>query len=434
MWWGVAFCAIGLICIGCCAYTLRRKRLIDDIPTSKTTGVFIGLVELKGIIESPAPFAAKLTKKPCVYCQWSVMEQWERWETETYYDSQDKTWKTRQVLKSGWTTLGSDTTQQSFFLRDDEGRILVDPQGATLETKNVLSETVDEGNSLYDVIYFSSIPDSTGKRQFNEEILEVGDKIYLMGYSHLSENAVEPEIGEDPESPVFLISVKDEKTISDDMWWSKVLLNILSAFFLGLSGYVFLAKEANAEIIGPAVGLAVFFLLWILMSIYMIHVSLVHLKNLVIQGLSNLDVQLKRRNDLIPRLVQVVEGIRNYERDVLQMTANLRSQRIKDNLIKNKGKLSTEVQYCSPQITILAERYPELKSNVHFLALQRELTNTENRIALARGYYNDLATAYNTHLEQIPDCFVAWLSFLRSYSLIYAQEFERTAPSADCSR
>ncbi len=102
------------------------------MPTSKTTGVFIGLVDLKGTAESAHPLTSYLAAQPCVYYQWSVDEQWSRTVTETYTDSEGKT-QTRTRQESGWTTVAHGGETIPFYLQDDCGVILIRPEGAKLE-------------------------------------------------------------------------------------------------------------------------------------------------------------------------------------------------------------------------------------------------------------------------------------------------------------
>ena len=82
---------LALLCLGVALRANRRRRWIDDTPTSKTTGVFIGLVEVQGTAEAERPLISHLAEKPCVYCSWSVQKSWSRTVTETYTDSQSST-------------------------------------------------------------------------------------------------------------------------------------------------------------------------------------------------------------------------------------------------------------------------------------------------------------------------------------------------------
>ena len=166
-----------------------------------------------------------------------------------------------------------------------------------------------------------------------------------------------------------------------------------------------------------AIYLFIFILAWIL-NVYN---SLVNLHNRVKQGWSQVDIQLKRRYDLIPNLVKTVEGYRCYESDVQTLIAELRSQ----SQATAPGEKGSDFKGMAPLINIISEKYPELKASQSFLRLQQQLSETEQRIALARDYYNDIATFYNTRLEIIPDRFVAFIARLRPRTLMGAADFER---------
>jgi uncharacterized tellurite resistance protein B-like protein len=148
----------------------------------------------------------------------------------------------------------------------------------------------------------------------------------------------------------------------------------------------------------------------------MVYNELVNLRERVRQARSLVDVELKRRRDLIPRLVEVVKGLRDHEARVQEQVARLRAQAARE---------AGSVEGCTASVRAIAEAYPELKSNEAFLSLQNELTRTEQRIALARAYLNDIVTHYNNRLEVVPDNFVARLLGLKREPLFEAQGFER---------
>ena len=107
----VVIIAGALISLGCLYATfqaLHRKRLIDDTPTLKTKGVFIGLAELKGSAESEKPLTSYLTETPCVQYDWEISEKWSRQVTETYHDADGKP-QTRTRTESGWNIIGHDS-------------------------------------------------------------------------------------------------------------------------------------------------------------------------------------------------------------------------------------------------------------------------------------------------------------------------------------
>ncbi|MFT6617942.1 MAG: hypothetical protein ACJASX_000829, partial [Limisphaerales bacterium] len=102
----------------------RKKRLLQNLPTAKTKGVFIGLVELKGSAESSEPFTSFLAESRCVQFSWKVEEHWSRTVRESYTDSKGRS-KTRTRRESGWKTVASGGEEQPFYLEDDAGAVLV---------------------------------------------------------------------------------------------------------------------------------------------------------------------------------------------------------------------------------------------------------------------------------------------------------------------
>ena len=112
--------------------SLHRKRLIDDTPTLKTMGVFIGLAELKGTAESENTLTSYITGTRCVQYSWSIEEHWSRQVTETVRDADGKT-RTRTRTESGWKTVDHGGESPVFYLKDETGVIRIDPRNASLD-------------------------------------------------------------------------------------------------------------------------------------------------------------------------------------------------------------------------------------------------------------------------------------------------------------
>ncbi len=158
--------------------------------------------------------------------------------------------------------------------------------------------------------------------------------------------------------------------------------------------------------------------------------GLVRLRNQVRNAWSQIDVQLKRRHDLIPNLVETVKGYMTHERETLEAVTRARQQAIaiSDNVV-DKAKAENYLSQTLRSLFAVAERYPELKANQNFLALQEELTSTENKISFARQYYNDTALSYNNKTEMFPSNLVAGLfRFERSAFFEVEAPAEREAP------
>jgi LemA protein len=149
----------------------------------------------------------------------------------------------------------------------------------------------------------------------------------------------------------------------------------------------------------------IFIVVLIVIAIYAVSVynSLILLKTRVKEASSDIDVQLKRRYDLIPNLVETVKGSKNFEAETLEKVVKARQQAIDiSGLGKDKAAAENMLSGALRQLFALSESYPDLKSNQNFLALQEELTNTEDRILASRRFYNQVVTDYNTTQDQFP--------------------------------
>lgn len=417
----------GLLALLCLIFGLRavwRRRLVENLPTSKTTGVFIGLVEMKGTAESEQPLASFLGGHTCVHYQWEVEEHWSRTSTETYHDSKGHA-HTRTKHESGWKTVASGGESHPFYLKDDCGVIRVCPEGAEIEAREAMNVTCDRANPLY---YLkgpqAAVANSDHRRRFVEKIIPLHAEIYVMGQARERQDVVAAEIAQDPQAEMFLISTRTEEQVGSGLKWAARGLGLLG-LALAVGGAVartFMmnrvpADDYKAWMIFGGIFLGAGFIGWVVVM----YNSMVHLRRRVDQAWANVDVQLKRRNDLIPNLVEATKGLRDYERELQTELADLRAQLA----ATPPGRPGVDPHACSGQIRAIVERYPELKASEAFLALQTNLVDTENRISLARGYFNDIATFYNTRLAVIPDRFIGALGAMKPRALMTADQFER---------
>lgn len=134
---------------------------------------------------------------------------------------------------------------------------------------------------------------------------------------------------------------------------------------------------------------------------------LVRDRNRVAQGWSDVDVQLKRRHDLIPRLLEVVKGYAGYERALLSSLAELRTRGAAEAHPAARGELENSVGQGVRKLFALVENYPDLKASGNFLDLQKQLADTENQIQFARRYYNGAVNLYNNRVQRFPDLLIA---------------------------
>jgi len=400
----------------------RRQRLLHDLPTSKTLGVFIGMVELKGTAESEDPLTSHLAARACVLYTWSVEEHWSRTVTTT-----DGKGRSRTRRESGWKTVDEGGYSIPFYLRDEEGVVLVRPVDAKHETLTIFNETVDEDHPLY---YGKgprhAVSHSDYRRRFTEQAIPLHAPVYVVGPARERPDIVAPEIAAQDDAPLYLISVRTEERVKSGLsgwswfWWA------LGLVIAGVPLMIALSPEAREWRTTPerAGALILAYLaVWAGAWVWMVYNSLVGLRERVRQGASLIDVQLKRRHDLIPGLAAAVSALGAHERETQEAVASLRAQLT----ATPTGAQGPDFAGVAGSLRAVIERYPDLKAQTGFTSLHSQLVETEQRIALARSYYNDIATQFATRLQTVPDTFVARLGAMHPEPLLAAADFERAA-------
>ena len=167
--------------------------------------------------------------------------------------------------------------------------------------------------------------------------------------------------------------------------------------------------------------------------------GLVSLKNQTINAFKQIDVQLKRRHDLIPNLVNAVKGAMDFEKSTLEAVIQARNQALQvaaagPDAIKQISQAENTLSSALQRLMVVVEQYPQLKATANVGQLQEELTSTENRIAFARQLYNDTATQYNTKQQQFPTSVVAGIAKAQPADLWEIEDRqERAVPQVDLS-
>ena len=142
--------------------------------------------------------------------------------------------------------------------------------------------------------------------------------------------------------------------------------------------------------------------------------GLIRLRNQVRNAWAQIDVQLKRRNDLIPNLVETVKGYMKHEKTLLENITKARSAVLTAGSMEKRAKASNMLSDTLKSLFAVAENYPKLQANENFMQLQEELVGTENKIAYARQHYNDVVTVFNTRIETVPtNMFAQSLNFAK---------------------
>ncbi|HJQ66627.1 MAG TPA: LemA family protein [Gemmatimonadales bacterium] len=168
--------------------------------------------------------------------------------------------------------------------------------------------------------------------------------------------------------------------------------------------------------------------------------GLINLKNQTINAFKQIDVQLKRRHDLIPNLVNAVKGAMDFERQTLEAVIQARNQAVaaganaSPDAMKSVAAAENQLSAALSRFNVVVEQYPQLKATANVAQLQEELTSTENRIGFSRQAYNDTATQYNTKQQQFPTNLFAGLAKATPAELWeITDEAERAVPQVDLS-
>jgi LemA protein len=190
------------------------------------------------------------------------------------------------------------------------------------------------------------------------------------------------------------------------------------------------AKDPTMTALLIFLGLAAVLVFWAIA----VYNRLIGLRNQTQNGWRQIDVQLKRRHDLIPNLVNTVKGVMEFERETLTRVVDARARAVSATGPADAGRKEGELTQALGRLFALAENYPQLKSNENVKALQEELTSTENKISFARQFYNDIATKFNTAQQTFPSNLMASTFGFKAAELFEIEEpSERAVPTVDLS-
>ncbi len=178
------------------------------------------------------------------------------------------------------------------------------------------------------------------------------------------------------------------------------------------------------------VGIAIVLSLW-LIAMYN---GLVQARNRVKNAWAQIDVQLKRRHDLIPNLVETAKGYMKHERETLENITKARNLAAQPHGVADQARAEGDLSRAMSNFFVVVEQYPDLKANTNFLQIQEELTSTENKIGFARQFFNDETMKFNTNIEQFPNNIVAGMFNFKQGEFFQVEEAaQREAPKVSFS-
>ncbi|HDQ22702.1 MAG TPA: LemA family protein [Candidatus Uhrbacteria bacterium] len=179
----------------------------------------------------------------------------------------------------------------------------------------------------------------------------------------------------------------------------------------------------------PIWGIILIVLVLVIIWLVAVYNSLIKSRNRVDEAWSDIDVQLKRRYDLIPNLIETVKAYATHEREVFQKVTEARSNAMQAKSLDEKGKAENMLSETLKSLFAVAENYPDLKASQNFQSLQDELTDTENKIQASRRFYNGNVRDFNTKIQIFPNNLIAGMLGFKKYDFFQIEEEkEREVP------
>lgn len=182
-----------------------------------------------------------------------------------------------------------------------------------------------------------------------------------------------------------------------------------------------LIKQKNMEIVYGLLAIVAVLAVWLIV----VYNGLVRLKNRVQEAWSDIDVQLKRRYDLIPNLMETVKGYASHEKELFENVTKARTSAMSAQGVEEKGKAENVLSGTLKTLFAVAENYPDLKASENFAKLQDELSDTENKIQASRRFYNGQTRDFNTKIEVFPNNMVAGMLKFKKFEFFEADEKEK---------
>ncbi|MFP3906716.1 MAG: LemA family protein [Acidimicrobiales bacterium] len=396
--------AIGAVLLWQSFSDQRMRRLIVDTPTSKARGVFIGFNEVVGTATADRPLLTRFSREPCVFHDYVELQEIRRRRNDS------------QGSRRSWIRAGSDRRAVLFEVADDTGAVGVDPSSAEIIGTRIVDTVFEDTRRMIGYSGRSLGGEgATGRFKRREDAIRVGDEVYVLGHAHLVDDGTRAEIRAEPGFPLY-ITTMGEAALTRRFAWRGTAMAVLAAIAVGAAGVVLATPDRVADAILPAVaGVALVAVANAAHTLLLVYNGLVRLRERESRAWSLIEVQLNRRGELIPQLVTCVSTYASLEADTQQQIAGLRSGTWTDtgHELPDEADIEQATETAARQTDTarsligLAEAHPELKADELFAQLSDQLVDSENRIALARGYFNDSVTALADRARTFPASIVA---------------------------
>lgn len=365
---------------------VKTKRLIENVPTSKTSGVVFGMAEVKGnlvLAEGVEHLVSPLSSSFCGWYHYIVKE------------------KRGSGKNATWVTIQDDEMSVDFGCKDADGFLPIVTDGAEVITEHVVKK-------------------SSGRLHYTELSLRMGDPLYALGSVNVdSVSGDRLVLGQGSNSDPYILSNLPEKRVMlrkarAGMLYLNLafIATLLAAMFLfGMNGGFAATDFLLAALIAP--------LFMIMVTVILHYNDIIFLKQRVERNRSNIKVSLQKQHELIPNIEKIARQYMQYEEQLLTSLTALRSSY--QNALASSSRLGDYLQdqhRTLAQFKMLREQYPDLKASELMQQVTATLIKLENELTFMREGYNDAVQVYNTRIRTVPDILFTLMFKFREYPLI----------------
>ena len=418
------FLAVLSVAIGVGAWlTDRRRRLYTDQPTTPAAAVFAGRNEVEGTAWAAHPLVSHRRQVSCVWWDYVLEEERNHTRQVSSTDANGRT-TTSTEHYTQWHKIDSRRQKlDQFSVVDETGSVEVRPLGAKLQPSEILRETFKKDREGG---FFSNLDNNkTGRYRETEQAIQIGQPLFVVGEAFLDPQTATPFIAKG-ENGNFLVSTQPESSHTNFLGTAVIGLALLSIGLLVGANMAALPDAPDALRFLPAATVAIVVLVGLSGVITFNRLKIVGQN--AERAWSLIEVQLRRRANLIPPLREAVEAQRIHESMVLAATTEARAH------LPEADELASATAESESQANELrtlwarVEALPDLRANEAFGDLQEQIVDTENRIAGARTFYNDSVTIMRDRGATFPGVLVARFVDMPNRELFLPRGFERSVP------
>lgn len=419
VWYALAVGTGAALCLAAGSLALRRRYLLDDLPTATARWATVGLNELRGRVTTATPLRSPLTGTPCVYYAWTAEERFRR--HERYFDEGGRL-RARPV--EGWERIGGDRARASFHLVDHTGSIAVDPAGAQVEGRPCLRRTVGRRHPAYWAAGRLVVAGSRGKRRLRETVVPVGAELYVLGPASLEADRRNLALRANRADP-FIVAVGSGRRVARRYAWVGRGLLLAGVVLAAAAGALLTVPVIPVLVLVGGVGGLLGAAAAVLAATWN---ALVSARDRTERAWANLEVELQRRADLLPAFVAAVAATARHDHTPVPPSSRSavavppatagsgpgpsrprrgRGGRHRDADVRWANEAARRQAAQVRHVLASAEADPGLHSVGVFAALGGELADTEDRLAHARTFFNDSVLALRRRARRLPGALVA---------------------------